>query len=198
MRIIGLTGGIASGKSTVSDYLKSKSIPVIDCDKESRLVLQKGTRGYFRTVERFGNEILTNDGDIDRKALASIVFKSEELVKVLNEIIHPEVIDITRNYIDIYRKNGEKTVVIDAPLLIEAGMHKLCDELWVVYTSPEVQLQRAMKRDNATREQIEERIKNQSSLEEKKKLADRLISNDGTLEELYDRVDELLKKTEKE
>lgn len=198
MKIIGLTGGIASGKSTVSDYLKSKNIPVIDCDKESRLVLQRGTRGYCKTVERFGNGILTKDGDIDRKALASIVFKNEELVKALNEIIHPEVIDITQNYIDTYRKNGKKTVVVDAPLLIEAGMHKICDELWVVYTSPEVQLQRAMKRDNATREQIEERIKNQSSLEEKKKLADRLIPNDGTVDELYSRVDELLMITEQE
>ena len=95
-----------------------------------------------------------------------------------------------------FENNG--VAVIDAPLLIEAGMHKLCDELWVVYTSPEVQIQRAMARDGATLEQVQERIKNQSSMEEKKKLADRLISNDGTIQELYAAIDKILKDIVKE
>lgn len=197
MKIIGLTGGIASGKSTVSDYLKSKNIPIIDCDKESRKVLDKGENGYLKTVEAFGKEILTQNGEIDRKKLASIVFNDKEQIKKLNAIIHPEVIDITLKRIDKYRKNGEDTVIVDAPLLIEAGMNKICDEVWVVYTSPEVQLKRAMERDNATRAQVEERIKNQSSSDEKKKLADRLIQNDGTLKELYEKIDDILNSVER-
>lgn len=197
MKIIGLTGGIASGKSTVSNYLKNKNIPVIDCDKESRQVLCYGENGYLRTVETFGKEILAQNGEIDRKKLASIVFNDKKQIKKLNEIIHPEVIDITCRYIEMYRKNGEDMVIVDAPLLIESGMNKICDEIWVVYTSPEIQLQRAMIRDSATRSQVEERIKNQFSFDEKKKFADRLIQNDGTIEELYNRVDEILNITER-
>lgn len=197
MKIIGLTGGIASGKSTVSNYLKNKNIPVIDCDKESKQVLCKGENGYLRTVETFGKEILTQNGEIDRKKLASIVFNDKKQIAKLNAIIHPEVIDITCRRIKEYREDGADIVVVDAPLLIEAGMNKICDEVWVVYTSPETQLQRAMERDNATRSQVEDRIKNQLSSDKKKTLADRLIKNDGTLDELYKRVDELLNSIER-
>lgn len=198
MIIIGLTGGMASGKSTVSAYLKQKNIPVIDCDEESRHVLDKGTSGYNRAVEEFSDQILSEDGTIDRKKLASIVFTDKSLLQKLNLIIHPEVIARTHELLAEYKAKGFGIAVIDAPLLIEAGMHKLCDELWVVYTSPEVQIQRAMARDGATLEQVQERIKNQSSMEEKKKLADRLISNDGTIQELYAAIDKILKETVKE
>ncbi len=193
MRIIGLTGGLASGKSTVSSYLKSKGIPVIDCDYESRCILQKGERGYSKAVEAFGEEILQPNGEIDRKKLASIIFKDEALVQKLNAIVHPEVIIRTHELLSEYQNQGCEIAVVDAPLLIEAGMHKICHELWVVYTSPETQIKRAMARDNSTLEQVQERIKNQMPLEEKARLADVLISNEGTLEELYNRVDEVLK-----
>ena len=198
MIIIGLTGGMASGKSTVSAYLKQNNIPVIDCDEESRHVLDKGTNGYNRAVEEFSDQILLKDGTIDRKKLASIVFADKSLLQKLNSIIHPEVIARTHELLAEYNAKGFGVAVIDAPLLIEAGMHTLCDELWVVYTSPEVQIQRAMARDGATLEQVQERIKNQSSMEEKKKLADRLISNDGTIQELYAAIDKILKETVKE
>ena len=192
MIIIGLTGGIASGKSTVSAYLKQNNIPVIDCDEESRHVLDKGTNGYKLALELFSEDILDENKNINRKKVASIVFEDKSLLQKLNSIIHPEVINKTHELLAKYESEGFDIAVIDAPLLIEAGMHKLCNELWVVYTSPDVQIKRAMARDGATYEQVAQRIKNQSSIEEKKKLADRLISNDGTHDELYSAIDKIL------
>ena len=192
MKIIGFTGGIASGKSTVSAYLKSKNIPVIDADIESKRVLDVGNDAYYDVIREFSDSILNEDKTVNRKKLAEIVFKDKKLVEKLNSIIHPRVIERTNSMLDELRRKNVPIAVVDAPLLIEAGMQKITDEVWVVYTPYEIQIARAMLRDNSTREQVENKIKNQASFEEKAKYADKIIRNDGTIEELYAQVDKIL------
>ncbi len=195
MKVIGLTGGIASGKSTVSAYLKDKGIPVIDCDVEAKRILDPGEKAYGDVVNAFGREILFEDGTINRKKLGSIIFGNEEKVKLLNSLTHPEVIRKTNEYLEEYRAKGFELAVVDAPLLIEAGMTSVADEVWLVWIPEEMQIERAVKRDAASREQIINRIKSQMPSEEKKKFADRIISNTGTVEELLKEVDRLLSQT---
>ena len=192
MKIIGLTGGIASGKSTVSAYLKSKNIPVIDAYIESKRVLDVGNDAYYDVIREFSDSILNEDKTVNRKKLAEIVFKDKKLVEKLNSIIHPRVIERTNSMLEELRRKNVPIAVVDAPLLIEAGMQKITDEVWVVYTPYEIQIARAMLRDNSTREQVENKIKNQAPFEEKAKYADKIIRNDGTIEELYAQVDKIL------
>ena len=192
MKIIGLTGGIASGKSTVSAYLKNKNIPVIDADIESKRVLDVGNDAYYDVIREFSDSILNEDKTVNRKKLAEIVFKDKKLVEKLNSIIHPRVIERTNSMLDELRRKNVPIAVVDAPLLIEAGMQKITDEVWVVYTPYEIQIARAMLRDNSTREQVVNKIKNQAPFEEKAKYADKIIRNDGTIEELYAQVDKIL------
>ena len=192
MKIIGLTGGIASGKSTVSAYLKSKNIPVIDADIESKRVLDVGNDAYYDVIREFSDSILNEDKTVNRKKLAEIVFKDKKLVEKLNSIIHPRVIERTNSMLEELRRKNVPIAVVDAPLLIEAGMQKITDEVWVVYTPYEIQIARAMLRDNSTRELVVNKIKNQAPFEEKAKYADKIIRNDGTIEELYAQVDKIL------
>ncbi len=192
MKIIGLTGGIASGKSTVSAYLKNKNIPVIDADIESKRVLDVGNDAYYDVIREFSDSILNEDKTVNRKKLAEIVFKDKKLVEKLNSIIHPRVIERTNSMLEELRRKNVPIAVVDAPLLIEAGMQKITDEVWVVYTPYEIQIARAMLRDNSTREQVVNKIKNQAPFEEKAKYADKIIRNDGTIEELYAQVDKIL------
>ena len=192
MKIIGLTGGIASGKSTVSAYLKSKNIPVIDAYIESKRVLDVGNDAYYDVIREFSDSILNEDKTVNRKKLAEIVFKDKKLVEKLNSIIHPRVIERTNSMLEELRRKNVPIAVVDAPLLIEAGMQKITDEVWVVYTPYEIQIARAMLRDNSTREQVVNKIKNQAPFEEKAKYADKIIRNDGTIEELYAQVDKIL------
>ena len=192
MKIIGLTGGIASGKSTVSAYLKRKNIPVIDADIESKRVLDVGNDAYYDVIREFSDSILNEDKTVNRKKLAEIVFKDKKLVEKLNSIIHPRVIERTNSMLEELRRKNVPIAVVDAPLLIEAGMQKITDEVWVVYTPYEIQIARALLRDNSTREQVVNKIKNQAPFEEKAKYADKIIRNDGTIEELYAQVDKIL------
>ncbi len=192
MVIIGLTGGMASGKSTVSDYLKAKRMHVIDCDEISRHVLDVGTEAYFEVVREFSEEILNEDKTVNRKKLSSKVFKDKALIEKLNGIIHPRVIEQTFEILKRLEGDGADIAVIDAPLLIEAGMDKLCKEVWVVYAPPEIQIERAMHRDNSTREQVVEILNNQMPFDEKLKHANRIISNDCDIEHLYSQIDKIL------
>ena len=201
MRIIGVTGPSGAGKGAVSEYMRNAhGFKVIDADLVYHDIISVPSECVSELVDNFGRDILNEDGGIDRKTLSKLVFGDENKDKLLllNKITHKYVMVEIEKRIELYRSEGADVTVIDAPLLIEAGMHTLCDEFWVVYTSPEVQIQRAMARDGATLEQVQERIKNQSSIEEKKKLADRLISNDGTIQELYAAIDKILKDIVKE
>lgn len=192
MKIIGLTGGLASGKSTVSAYLRQKGIPVIDCDIEARKIFDVGEKAYYDVIDAFGTEILNADNTVNRKLLASVVFPDAEKVKKLNSISHPAIMERTDALLKEYENSGYAVAVIDAPLLIESGMNSKTDEVWLVYTDYDVQIKRAMERDKSTREQAESRIKNQLPTEEKMKSADRLINNNGTISELYNQVDKFL------
>ena len=193
MKIIGLTGGIASGKSTVSRFLVKLGAAIIDADVLARQVVQPGEKAYTKIVQTFGNSIVLNDKHIDRKALAKIVFGNPEQLQKLNAIVHPEVIDKTKRMLQELKLSGEKVAVIDAPLLIEAGMTFLADEVWLVSVRPEIQLQRLVKRDETTIIEAQARVKAQMPLAEKLPYSNRIIDNSQTLTETYQVVKQYFK-----
>lgn len=186
---VGLTGGIASGKSTVSAMLAAKGAVLVDADRVAREVVEPGTPGLAAVVEEFGREVLDADGTLDREALGRIVFGDEEANKKLKAILHP---DIGRRIVELIEAEREtdNVVVLDAALLVESGWEGL-GTLIVVAADPECQVER-MKRDRGmTHEDAEARMSAQASLDEKIAKADIVIWNNGSLEDLQRRVDEV-------
>ncbi len=179
--IIGLTGGIATGKSTVKKLFLEVGIPVIDCDLIARSVVEINEPAYLKIVETFGEEVILESGQLNRKKLADIIFNDEAKRAKLNSIVHPEVKKITVKEIKKYYQLGYKIVVIDVPLLFESGFDDLCDITVVVYAEEKVQYERLMKRDNLSYDQARVRIESQLSLSEKVKLADYVIDNSNSL-----------------
>lgn len=175
MKIIGITGGIGSGKSTVCAFFKELGATVIDADEISRSVTKKTGSAYGETVEFFGRDILLESGEIDRKRLAKIVFLDKEKLKVLNEITHKHIFEEMN-----MRINGAKTkvVVLDVPLLFSADFKIKCDLKIAVIAPKELRLIRAARRDNCKTADIEARMKNQMSDEEYRARADMCIVND--------------------
>ena len=196
MLVIGLTGGIASGKSTVSKHLKSLGAVIIDADLLAREVVEPAQKGWQRIREYFGEEVFDTQGNLNRKKMAEIVFNDAGKRKALNDIIHPEVIQKTKELIEKYKKEGQAPlIVVDAPLLIEAGMHNLVDEVWVLNVKPEVQIQRVMERDNISRDSAIKRLKTQMPTEEKLKFAHRIIDNNLTLDQTIKQVEKFWHET---
>ncbi|MBW4827265.1 MAG: dephospho-CoA kinase [Clostridiaceae bacterium] len=194
--IIGLTGGIATGKSTVTEFLIEKGYKVIDADKIARKVVEVNYPAYKEIVEEFGVEILNKDLTINRTKLGSIVFNSEEKRKRLNSIVHPRVFQEISNLILNYCES-EKIVFLDVPLLIEEldlfkKYNIYIDEIWLVYTDKEKQIERLMQRDNFTYEEAEKRISSQLPMKIKKKCADRIINNNKNIKELKNTVDDII------
>lgn len=191
--VIGLTGGIASGKSTVTALLKEKGAVIIDADKIAREIMSKGEPAWFEVLNYFGDEILNDDrSDIDRKKLASIVFSDKAKLEALNSITHPKIIEEIKRQVEEYKKAGKKIIVIDAALLIEAGLDKIVDEVWVVAVNEDVQLQRLVAREkDITKDEALKRIKSQMPLAEKLKFADRVIDNNSSIEETKNQVDKI-------
>ncbi|KHO62135.1 dephospho-CoA kinase [Thermoanaerobacter sp. YS13] len=178
MQVIGLTGGIASGKSTVSKLLKKMGAVVIDADIVSREIMVKGSEAYNKIVEYFGKEILKEDGEIDRKKLGNIVFADRRKLKKLNEITHPIIIERIKEKIEEERKkNQQKAIVLDAALLIEMKLYKMVDEVWLVVVDSKTQIKRIMERDKLSYKDAINRIKSQMPLDEKMKYADFIINN---------------------
>ncbi|MGJ7045641.1 MULTISPECIES: dephospho-CoA kinase [Thermoanaerobacterium] len=178
MKVIGLTGGIASGKSTVSSILKSLGAVIIDADVVSREIMIKGTETYNILISVFGREILRKDGEIDRRKLGNLVFADKEKLNKLNEITHPEIIKRIKDIIEEERKKGkEKAIVLDAALLIEMKLFNMVDEVWLVVVDKKTQIRRLMKRDNLSYKDALNRIKSQMSIEDKMKYADFIINN---------------------
>lgn len=190
MKVIGLTGGIASGKSTVSGFLTQLGASIIDADVLARKVVEPGEKAYTKIVQTFGSSVLSSDKTVDRKALANLVFSCPDKLDLLNKIIHPEVINKTQELLQRFEQEGVKVAVIDAPLLIEAGMTHLADEVWLVSVDPEIQLDRAVLRDKATRSHTKARISAQMSLADKERYAYRIINNSGTTEDIYKIVEQ--------
>ena len=190
--IIGLTGSIASGKSTVSSMLTDYHIPVVDADKISRDVVCPGEKAYQQIVETFGEKILLEDKKIDRKKLGAIIFPDKEKRTQLNEIVHPAVRESMAKLREDYIAGGATCVVLDIPLLFESKQTHLIDKTLVVYVNKATQLERLMNRDNSTETEANSRINSQISLDEKAEMADAVIDNNGTKEQAKEQLDELL------
>jgi len=188
---VGLTGGIASGKSAVAEVLKSEKIPVVDADEVSRAVMRPGSSLFHDIVQAFGPEVLNQDGDLDRVALGEKVFSNPQALERLNALTHPVIwAEMQRQVTELEQKHP--LVVVMVPLLLENRRQDWVDEVWVVSLPREVQKARLMERNHLSPEQAEARISAQMPLEEKLTLADRVIDNSGTLEQLHQSLLEVL------
>jgi dephospho-CoA kinase len=181
--IAGLTGGIASGKSTVSAFLEDAGAVIVDADKIARDVVQKDKPAWLEIVDAFGTSILLPDGEINRILLGDIIFNDPAKKQILNRIIHPEVFTETATRLaEIEKKQPDAVVILDVPLLIESGMDTGLSDIIVVYVPESVQIQRLMTRDALTQAQTLARIRSQMPIEEKKKRATIVIDNSGSRE----------------
>lgn len=192
--IIGLTGGIATGKSTVSKMIKELEIPVIDADIIAREVVEIGETAYAKIVDYFGRGILNETGSLDRKKLGEIVFNNDEKRLVLNKIVHPAVRNRINEKIEQQKKTGNKTIVLDIPLLFESKLTYLVDKIIVVFVDQEIQKQRLKLRDQFSEEEALARIASQMPLKEKLALADEVIDNHGLLDDTSQQLMKILKK----
>lgn len=183
VRIIGLTGGIASGKSSVANFFRKKGVTVIDADQLSRDAVAPGTAALKRIALLFGSSAYNPDGTLNRHYVREQVFSDSDKRKQLEAIVHPEIKRLSADSIQAALRAGEKYVVYMAPLLIEAGAMDRVDEVWVVTVCQEVQLERLMKRDNISLDQAQAIIDSQMPLAEKEQYADVLIHNNGALQE---------------
>lgn len=192
MIVAGLTGGIGSGKSTVSGYFRQRGAEVLDADAIAHRVIEKGTAVYQKILSLFGEEILGRDQQIDRKRLGKIVFNDSMLREKLNQIVHPVVYQEGRQQWErIEKKNPNAVVVFDVPLLVESGGQEQVDKVIVVWVSGDIQTQRLMKRDGVSQEEAEKRIAAQMPLEEKLRYADFTIDGSRPLEEVKKQVIEV-------
>lgn len=192
VHLFGLTGGIASGKSAVAARLRDRGIPVIDADKLARDAVAPGSDGLEKIVELFGRDVLLPDGTLDRRKVASLVFGDEAKRKALNGIVHPIVSRLTFTEAAKLRDAGEALACYEAALIVENGVADAFRPLVVVSAPEEVQVARAMARDGATEEEARSRIRAQMPLAEKTAVADYVIENTGSLEDLRRRTDEVL------
>ncbi|MEH7400413.1 dephospho-CoA kinase [Gottfriedia acidiceleris] len=193
-KIFGLTGSIASGKSTVSNFLKELNVPIVDADVIAKEVVEIGQPAYKKIVEAFGSEVLLNSGEINRPFLGSIIFNNKEKRLQLNEIVHPEVRREMKEQADRYIKEGEPLVILDIPLLYEGNSIELVEKVIVVTVSEENQLKRLMNRNGLSKEDALLRIASQIPVKEKAARADYVIDNNGDFEDTKRQVKDLLNK----
>ena len=202
MKIIGLTGGIGSGKSTAADHLKNMGLKHIDADEIARGLTADGspllpvldrTFGSGGEFGINGKRILDDDGRLDRKALASVVFTDASRRKRLDTIMFGEIISRIVSELDSFREEGAEAVFIDAPLLFESGLDRLCDVVVLITADMETRIRRVCLRDGATAQEVMDRINSQMSDEEKAALSDASVDNSGTQEQLYAGLDDILK-----
>lgn len=193
MLAIGLTGGIASGKSTVSKMIQDAGIPVLDADVYAHEALNPGEEAYDQIVAHFGKSILHSDETIDRKKLGAIIFNDKKERDVLNGMVHPVVRKKMNEQRQVYLDEGRHAVVLDIPLLFESRLAETVDRTLLVYVSENVQLKRLMERDGSTKEEALSRIHSQIPLEEKRRHADAVIDNNGTTAETKEQLFNILK-----
>ncbi|HHY14005.1 MAG TPA: dephospho-CoA kinase [Thermoanaerobacterales bacterium] len=191
-KVIGLTGGIASGKSTVSNFLKQLGAYIIDADIVSRHIIEPGSIAWREIVENFGDCILKEDQKINRKVLGDIVFSSEEKLLLLNSITHPKIIKRIEELL-LEAKKTHDIIVIDAALLIELEMQDMVDEVWVVDIDTKTQLERLSQREGITKEHALNRVNAQLPNEKRLKHGDKIIDNNGTFEKTKQQVIQLWK-----
>ncbi|HPI93697.1 MAG TPA: dephospho-CoA kinase [Deltaproteobacteria bacterium] len=184
MLVAGLTGSIATGKSTVSVILRDLGAFIVDADQAAREVVLPGMPAWEKIVEIFGRDILQPTGEIDRERLGHLVFNDAKMRAVLEEVVHPEVVRVMNEYVrTIGSDSPDAVVILDVPLLIETGMHKGLSEVIVVYCPEDQQIRRLMMRDSINREEALARIRAQISIEEKKRHASMIIDNSFSREE---------------
>ena len=188
MRIIGLTGGIASGKSSVAALLERLGAAVVDADRLAREVVQPGEDALAAIVAAFGERALNSDGTLNRAALAELVFADPQARRTLESITHPAIRRRAEERLARLQEGGTRTAFYVAPLLIEAGIVSRVHEVWVVYLDQETQLQRLMARDGLGREAALARIASQMPMEEKRRLGRVVIDNTGSREDLEAQV----------
>ncbi len=192
MLIVGLTGGVASGKTTVSQILREEGVYLIDADQIARELVQPHMSAWNELIRVFGKEILQEDGSIHRKRLAAQAFSNPEKRSLLNQILHPRIkAEMDRRVREIGQKDSNAIVVIDAALLIELGGHREMDKVIVVASTEKQQIERLKKRDGVGQEEAEKILSSQMPLEEKLKVADFVIRNEGSFEETKKKVKEV-------
>ncbi len=199
MKIIGITGTIGSGKSEVAEVFAEHGAYVIDADVEAKALLEEGEAGYEAVVKAFGHGVLDGRGKIDKKRLASRVFSDERNVRKINKLIHPLLHVRLMEKLQVLRKQKKSLIVIDAPLLIEGGFHRIVDQIILVTPGDdELAVKRASQRIGISVEEARLRLSYQIPQEEKEKLADIVIVNDGTLQSLKDKAKEVVEMMLKE
>lgn len=184
MKIIGLTGGIASGKSTASEIISTMGYPVVDADEISIELAEPGQPIWQAYKDRYGEKVLYQDGSLNRKAVAALVFSDKDELAWANSMSHPIIHSRIKAAIKELEAMGADRVFLDIPLLFEAGFQDMTDAVWLVYISPACQLSRLMERNGYSQAEAKMRIDAQMSIDEKCKLADVIIDNQGTIEEL--------------
>lgn len=190
--IIGLTGSIASGKSTVSSMLKRKGYPIVDADEIARLVVEPGTPVMQAIRKEFGQEVLQTDGSLNREKMGERIFGSEQEREKLNAIIHPAIRKEMLQQKETHLADGANTVVMDIPLLFESKLQSFVDKIIVVSVMPKVQKERLIARNKLTEQEAENRIKSQLSMDYKEAKADAVIDNNGTIEETGNQLESIL------
>lgn len=191
MKIVGITGLIASGKSTLSSYLKSQGYKIVDADAISRDITKKDRIGYAKVIEEFGRDILSSNGEIDRAKLSNIVFNDKNALKKLNDTLHPLIFQEIDRQLDLYK--DEKILFLDAPLLFETKLDKKCDEIILVVCDEDVQISRIQKRDNKDYDSAKKIIDSQIAKEFKIEKSDYIIDNNCEIERFYFKVDLIMR-----
>jgi len=192
--IVGLTGGIVGGKSTVASMFKYLGAKIIDADKLGHSVILPNKPAWKKIVKIFGKDIIQNDMTIDREKLGKIVFANQSLLKKLNEITHPEITKMIKKEIDSAKNkkhNQEKILIIDAALIYEAKIDRFMDKIIVVYIDKDEQIKRLIKRNNLSKDEALQRVRSQISMEEKAKIADYVIDNSNSLDKTKKQVEKI-------
>lgn len=193
-RVIGLTGGIASGKSTVSTMLRDLGFTIIDADLAARVVVEPGEQAYKQIIDHFGEEILLENQEINRKKLGQIIFTNESERLTLNAIVHPAVREKMNDWKEEAVKANKQTIFYDIPLLYESKLTNLVEKVIVVSVEEQIQIERLMNRNQLTKEEALSRIHSQMPLSKKVEVADAVIHNDGLIDETRQQVIQLVGK----
>lgn len=192
--IIGITGGIGTGKSTVLKILNEKfGFSIFEADKIAHELMSKGNAVYDRIVNEFGNDILKSDGEIDRKVMSSLVFNNKSRLETINNIVHPAVIDEIKNRIERENKlNGTDKFVVEAALLIESGCGKICDKIWYIYSDDSIRIERLKSGRGMEEDAIKAVIKNQLNYEDFEDKTDAMIDNSFSIDNTISQIKKLL------
>jgi dephospho-CoA kinase len=194
-KVVGVTGGIGSGQSTVCNYLKEFGCKIIDVDRKAKQIINKDRSLQKDLIRTFGKEIFSRDGRLNRRLLASLAFQDEEKTNQLNRLVHPKMVaEVIEEMENARFSQKYPVIVIDAALIYEISIEQMFDQIIVVYTSLKRRLERVMKRDEQTKEEVMARVRRQISLEEKRKWADFVINNDGTLKDLKNQTEKIFEK----